>query len=69
MRDAAQWLAFRRLIVEDDEMEKNIQIKLNGKKKTVRAIEKGGHNFVMLQDLRDERIEISYDGVPVVRVR
>ena len=69
VRDAAQWLAFRRLIVEDDEMEKQIQIKLNGKKKTVRAIEKGGHNFVMLQDLRDEKIEISYDGVPIVRVR
>jgi len=69
VRNPGEWVKFRQMIVGDDEMEKNIQIKLNDKKKTVRAIEKGGHNFVMLQDLRDEKIEISYDGVPIVRVK
>ena len=39
---------------------------------TVQAIEKAGHNYVRLQDLRDSRIEIGYDskaGVPVVTVK
>lgn len=69
VRAPGEWVKFRQMIVEDNEMEKDIQIKLNGKKKTVRAIEKGGHNFVMLQDLRDDKIDISYDGVPIVRVK
>lgn len=47
---------------------KQIQIRLNGVVKTVDAIEKEGHNFVMLQDLRDSKIAIEYDGLPVVRV-
>ena len=50
------------------EVEKNLKIKLNGKTKTVKAIEKDGYNYVKLQDLRDEKIAIEYDGVPVVRV-
>ena len=38
----------------------------------MQAIEKAGHNYVRLQDLRDSRIEIGYDakaGVPVVEVK
>ena len=53
-------------------MEKKIKIRLNGVDKQVTAIEKGGHNYVMLQDLRDSRIDIGYDskaGVPVVAVK
>lgn len=69
VRDVAQWVEFRRLIVEDDEVKKKIKIKLNGKEKQVEAIESKGYNYVKLQDLRDERIEISYDGTPIVRVR
>ena len=56
----------------NDEMEKQLKIRLNGVDKTVQAIEKAGHNYVKLQDLRDSRIEIGYDakaGVPVVAVK
>ena len=38
----------------------------------MQAIKKAGHNYVMLQDLRDGRIDIGYDskaGVPVVAVK
>ena len=54
---------------EEDEMVKNIKIKLNGIEKDVEAIEKNGHNYVKLQDLRDGKINIGYDGVPVIQVR
>ena len=50
-------------------MEKEIKIKLNGKEKLVNAIEKGGYNYVKLQDLSDQSILIDYDGVPVVSVK
>ncbi|MGI5823987.1 MAG: N-acetylmuramoyl-L-alanine amidase family protein [Bacillota bacterium] len=65
--DRGKWLQFKARL-EDKEVEKQQKIKLNGKEKTVHVIEKNGYNYVKLQDLRDERIEISYDGVPVVRV-
>lgn len=55
-----------------DEVEKQLKIRLNGVEKQVQAIEKAGHNYVKLQDLRDGRIEIDYDakaGVPVVEVK
>ena len=45
-----------------DEIEKQITIVLNGKNKIVNAIEKDGHNYVMLQDLRDDKISIGYKG-------
>lgn len=53
----------------EDEMEKEIKIKLNGKEKVVNAVEKDGHNYVKLQDLADQSILIDYDGVPVVSVK
>ena len=62
-----QWTHFKKRL-EEDEMEKEIKIKLNGKTKTVRAISKGGHNYVKVQDLRDNYINIDYDGVPIVSV-
>ena len=55
-----------------DEVEKTIKIRLNGVDKQVTAIEKGGYNYVKLQDLRDSYIDIGYDskaGVPVVTVK
>lgn len=55
-----------------DEVEKTIKIRLNGVDKQVTAIEKGGYNYVKLQDLRDNMIDIGYDakaGVPVVAVK
>lgn len=51
-----------------DEVQKQMQIKLNGVKKTVTAIEKDGYNYVKLQDLRDSRIAIGYDNIPTVDV-
>ncbi len=55
-----------------EEVEKKIKIRLNGLEKQVTAIEKAGHNYVRLQDLRDSRISVDYDskaGVPVVTVK
>ncbi|MBC8581103.1 lysozyme [Zhenhengia yiwuensis] len=54
---------------EEEEVVKNIKINLNGVEKNVNAIEKDGHNYVKLQDLRDGKIDISYDGVPIVHVK
>ena len=53
------------------EVEKQIKLRLNGVEKTVAAIEKAGHNYVRLQDLRDGHIRVDYDakaGEPVVTV-
>ena len=56
---------------EELEVEKQIKLRLNGVEKTVAAIEKAGHNYVRLQDLRDGHIRVDYDakaGEPVVTV-
>lgn len=56
--------------VVDDEMLKEVTIVLNGKTKVVNAIEKNGNNYVKLQDLRDEKIQIGYTGgKPTVTVK
>lgn len=55
-----------------DEVEKQLKIRLNGAEKQVQAIEKAGHNYVRLQDLRDSRISVDYDGkagVPVITAK
>lgn len=54
--------------IRGNEMEKQIEIKLNGVKKTVTAIEKNGYNYVKLQDLRDSKIAIGYDKIPTIEV-
>lgn len=64
--DPVQFIESRR---GDDEVEKEIQIELNGKLKTVHAIEKDGHNYVKLQDLRDNKIDIEYNKIPVIKVK
>ncbi len=69
VRDAAQWVKFKKMIVEVSEVEKQIKIKLNGKLKTVHAIEKGGFNYVKLQDLNDGKIVVNYDGVPIIKAK
>lgn len=56
---------------QEEEMEKQLKICLNGVEKTVTALEKGGNNYVKLQDLRDDKLLVEYDAVkkqPVVRV-
>lgn len=56
----------------EEEMVKNIQIKLNGKIKTVEAINKNGFNFVKLRDVADDRIHVGYDNaqaLPYVEVK
>ncbi|WP_082238815.1 lysozyme [Niameybacter massiliensis] len=62
--------AERKLFLEEEEeVIKKVKIKLNGVEKDVDAIEKDGHNYVKLQDIRDEKIDISYDGVPIIKVK
>lgn len=52
------------------EVKKTITITLNGVDKKVTAIENSGNNYVKLQDLRDNRIEIGYEnGKPTIRVK
>ncbi len=51
-----------RFIEEGMETKKTIKLKLNGKIKTVTAIENGGNNYVRLQDLRDGKIDVGYDA-------
>lgn len=56
----------------EEEMVKNIQIKLNGKIKTVEAINKNGFNFVKLRDVADDKIQVGYDNakaLPYVEVK
>lgn len=58
-------------MVEVNEVQKSIKLNLNGKIKTVEAIECEGHNYVKLQDLRDDKIIIDYDSknaIPIVQV-
>ena len=50
-------------------MQDSLKIKLNGVIKDVDYIKKDGYNYVKLQDLRDNKIHIGYDGVPVVEVK
>lgn len=53
-----------------DEPEKTTtKIKLNGVIKEVEAIHRDGYNYIKLQDLRDSKIHIDYDGIPIVEVR
>ena len=54
---------------ENEEVVKKVKIKLNGVEKNVDAIEKDGSNYVKLQDLRDGKIDIGYDGVPIIQVK
>lgn len=70
VENAGQWVDFKnKLRGGGVEVEKQIKIKLNGVVKEVKAIEKDGYNYIKLQDLRDSRIVIDYDGVPVVSVK
>lgn len=46
-----------------------VKIELNSIVKEVEAINKDGHNYVKLQDLRDDKIEIAYDSIPIVKVK
>lgn len=71
VRQPVQWERFKSLLTKQEvqEVKKQIKIKLNGKEKHVNAIESGGYNYVKLQDLRDDKIEIGYDGMPIVKVK
>lgn len=67
--DPADYLGLKNALGKAEvlEVEKEIKIVLNGKTKTVKAIEKDGNNFVKLQDLRDSKIAIGYEnGKPTV---
>ena len=53
----------------DDEVIKKIKVKVNGVVKEVDAINKNGNNYVKLQDLKDSKIEIDYNGMPVINTK
>ncbi|MDA3732022.1 lysozyme [Niameybacter massiliensis] len=62
--------AERKLFLKEaEEVVKKVTIKLNGVEKNVDAIEKDGHNYVKLQDLRDGMIDIGYDSMPIIKVK
>ena len=69
VEDDAAWKKFLNCLRGEEEVEKQITIKLNGVTKQVSAIEKGGYNYIKLQDLRDGKIEVDYDEVPIVKVK
>lgn len=57
---------------EDDEVVKKVKMQINGVIKEVNAIEKDGHNYVKLQDIKDHFIDVTYDSIkkiPVVEAR
>lgn len=67
-KNSADWKAFAPKEVEDEEVVKPIKILVNGKEKTVGAIEKDGFNYIKLRDLGDV-IEVGYNAaknMPVV---
>lgn len=49
-------------VVEVIEVVSEIEIDVNGEVRTVNVIEKDGYNYVKLQDLRDDKIQINYDS-------
>lgn len=64
------WNEFYNKIVKEEEYnEEKVRINLNGNVKEVDAINKDGNNYVKLQDLRDDKIEIGYDKIPIVKVK
>lgn len=72
MIDPLQFISDKLESEVNDEVEKTLQICLNGVSKKVKAIEKGGYNYVRLQDLRDEKLAVGYDAEarqPVIYVR
>lgn len=66
VEDKAAWIKFLNILQEGGEVEKQIKIKLNGVVKEVKAIEKDGYNYIKLQDLRDKKIQINFDKIPVI---
>lgn len=46
-----------------------IKINLNGTIKEVHYIEEKGYNYVKLQDLRCDKINIGYNGMPVITTK
>lgn len=69
VENGAAWKNFLNRLREDDEVEKQIKIKLNGVVKSIKAIEKNGYNYVKLQDLRDGKLDVDYDRMPIIRVK
>ena len=53
----------------DDEVIKKIKIKVNGVVREVNAINKDGNNYVKLQDLKDNNIEIGYNSMPIINTK
>lgn len=71
LKESKIWSDFKKALEKDEHKVEKQKIQLNGITKEVNVIKKYGHNFVMLQDLRDDKIVVGYDEknrVPVVNV-
>ena len=69
LKEPKIWSDFKKALEKAEHKVEQQKIELNGVMKDVNVIKKDGHNYVMLQDLRDEKIYIGYDGVPIIRVK
>ena len=59
------------LVSKEEEVVQRIKVEINGVVKEVEAINKEGHNFIKLQDLKDSSINVSYDAtrkMPIINV-
>lgn len=58
-----------KITVEEGYKVETTKINLNGVVKDVSTIKISGNNYIKLQDLKDSKIDIGYDGMPIVKVK
>lgn len=58
-----------KITVEEGYKVETTKINLNGVVKDVSTIKIAGNNYVKLQDLKDSKIDIGYNGMPIVKVK
>lgn len=69
------WEDFKRKVevgIKDLSITKKIKIELNGVVKEVTGVNVNGHNYVMIRDIADDHIEVTYDSarnLPVIRMK
>lgn len=61
--------AFKKTWKAEVEQVEKIKINVNGKVKTVEAINKDGQNYVKLRDLASDGIAINYDKMPIITTK
>ena len=61
--------AFKKTWKAEVEQVEKIKINVNGKVKTVDAINKDGQNYIKLRDLESDEIIINYDKMPIITTK